>query len=136
MHCVLDCSFTATLFLPDEMNEKSMSIAAEIARQGAAVPAVWQMEMANLLLMAERRKRITSAMHTQVLEALWALPIAHQSNLNRGQLGDVIQLARRYSLTAYDTAYLELSIRLNLPLATLDHPLRNAAKAEGVNLLP
>jgi predicted nucleic acid-binding protein len=136
MLCVVDSSFTATLFLPDETNDESAALAGRIGRDGATAPALWQLEMANLLLVAERRKRITPAMHKQITEALDVLPITVQSPLTRGQRSDVIHLARRYALTAYDAAYLELSVRLNLPLATFDEALRKASKAEGVAILP
>jgi predicted nucleic acid-binding protein len=136
MLCVLDASVTAALFLPDEASDRSTALAARINRHGAAAPSLWQLELANLLLTALRRKRISPAMQKQIFEALDVLPISLQPSLTPGQRDSVIHLAQRHGLTAYDAAYLELSIRLNLPLATLDETLRKAAKVEGVVILP
>jgi len=47
----------------------------------------------------------------------------------------VRRLAQTYGFTAYDTAYLALAIRLNLPLATLDTGIQQAARAAGVSLI-
>jgi len=136
MFGVIDSSFTASIVLPDEANQESSVWASRIGDEGAAVPGLWQLEMTNLLLVAQRRKRITGAMLTQILGALDVLPIAVHSPLNPGQRGEIIQLAGKHGLTAYDAAYLELSVRLNLPLATLDNALKKAAKSEGVTVLP
>ena len=61
MTCVIDSSFTASLFLPDEASPECDAVADRIGVEGAAAPGLWQVEMTNLLLMAARRKRITPA---------------------------------------------------------------------------
>lgn len=135
MRCVVDSSFLASLFLPDEDSAGSSVIAGEIARDGAAAPGLLQLELANLVLTAERRNRITSADRAEILEAIDALPIMLQPVLDAEQRRDAIRLAHKHGLTAYDAAYLELS-RLNLPLATFDKALRKALAAEGAESLP
>jgi predicted nucleic acid-binding protein len=134
MKYVVDASFIASLFLPDETSEKSAALAKKIAKDGAAAPALWQLEVTNLLLMAERRNRIDAGQLTRLLDAIDAVPIQLQPALTSKQRGDVVQLARKRQLTAYDAAYLELAVRLNLILASLDDALIRAAKAEGVKL--
>ena len=81
MYGVIDATFTACLVLPDEATGNSEALARQIGEQGAAVPGLWQLEMANLLLIAQRRKRITGSMLTQILGALDVLPISIQSQL-------------------------------------------------------
>ena len=136
MYCVVDSSFIASLYLPDEAKSDEGSakfavLAREIAKDGATAPGIWQYEMANLLIMAERRRRITSAVQKQILLALDDLPITLQPYLTHQQRNEVMHLAQKHQLTAYDAAYLELSLRLNLPLATIDGQLVRAVTAEG-----
>lgn len=131
---VIDASFVASLFLPDEASEKSAALAEGIARDGAAAPGLLQLEMTNILLMAERRKRIDGVQLRQLSEAFDKLPIALQPALTTEQRAQVLRLAQKHKLSAYDAAYLELAMRLSLPLASLDEPLRKAAAAEGVTL--
>jgi predicted nucleic acid-binding protein len=132
MKLVIDASFVASLLLPDEAADEADSRLRQIKEGGAAAPAIWQLEVANLLLMAERRKRIDASQFARLVEAIDALPVTLQSALTVKQRGDVLHYARKHLLTAYDAVYLELALRLNLPLATADNPLKAAAKAEGV----
>ena len=136
MYCVIDSSFTASLFLPDEQSERSDKVAERLAKDGATAPALWQFEIANLLLMAVRRKRLTAAHRSKILAGMDALPIVLQSVLTPKQRDAVMHPAEKHSLTAYDAAYLELAIRVGLPLATLDASLSRAAKLEGVEVVP
>jgi predicted nucleic acid-binding protein len=136
MICVIDSSFTASLFLPDEANPKSDTLGRRIAERGATAPGLWQLEITNLLLMAVRRKRITPAERLKLLAAIDVLPVTLHPVLTAQQRADVLHLAEKHGLSAYDAAYLELAMRLGLPLATLDEPLRKAAKAESVAVLP
>jgi predicted nucleic acid-binding protein len=136
MCCVVDSSVVASWFLPDEGGPGLAALAARIGRDGAVAPGIWQLEMANILLAAERKRRMTPVMQRQIIEALDALPISLEAVLNHKQRGEVLELARKHALTASDAAYLELALRLKLPLATLDAGLRRGAKAEGIDLLP
>src|SRR5690242_16442881 len=134
MKHVVDASLLASLVLPDERNEKADKFGEELQKDGAAAPGLLQLEIANILLMAERRKRVTHDEVIRLLEQLEMLPIVLQPNLTADQRKAVVNLAQKHSLTAYDAAYLELSLRFGLPLASLDAPLINAAKAEGVGV--
>ncbi len=111
-------------------------VAERISKDGATAPTLWQFEIANLLLMAVRRKRITSAQRSKITSGIDVLPITVQPALTRSQRDAVMHLAEKHSLTAYDASYLELALRTGLSLATLDAPLSRAAKAEGVAVVP
>ena len=104
---------------------------AAIARSEAIVPTLFWYEIRNVLVMAERRKRIATARTTAFLADL-ALLAFTVDDLPRE--ASVLDLARRRSLTVYDATYLELAQRRDAPLATLDQALMAAAKKEGVAL--
>lgn len=98
----------------------------------AIVPSLWPLEVANALLMGERRKRATEAKMTAFLNLLAALPISVDDDTAGRAWQSSLHLARSHRLSVYDAAYLELSIRERLPLATLDDHLAAAATAAGV----
>jgi predicted nucleic acid-binding protein len=102
------------------------------ARAEAITVAIWPLEVANALLMAERRKRISLADVTAMLQALAALPISVQTMDSRGAFNHVLSVARQQHLTAYDAAYLELALRTGLPLASIDDKLNRAAREMGI----
>lgn len=93
------------------------------------------LEVANGLLTAERRSRISASEATRAGRLLLALPIVVDPVERSRALGETRRVARARGLSAYDAAYLELALRLGLPLATLDGELRNAAEKEGVEVL-
>jgi predicted nucleic acid-binding protein len=95
------------------------------------VPAIWHLEVANALLMGERRKRSTRADTATWTAFLATLPIDVDNETPGRAWDEVLDLARAQNLTSYDAAYLELAIRRGLPLATLDDKLRMAAIAVG-----
>jgi len=99
------------------------------------VPSLWPWEMVNALAVAVRRKRIDPDNATAFLELLSGFDFRIAGAPPVGELARIGALAARYQLTAYDTAYLDLALRLALPLATLDEALKQAASAEGVTLL-
>jgi predicted nucleic acid-binding protein len=93
------------------------------------------LEVANALLMGERRKRSTEAETIKWTGILASLPIAIDGETHSRAWSDTLSLARGHNLSAYDAAYLELAIRRGMPLATIDGKLRTAAEAAGVALL-
>lgn len=125
---------SASWCLRDETNDAAQAILDRLVEEEAVVPALWPIEMANVLVVAERRNRITPADAARAVELLLALPI-------RVEPGDMASLracravAREYALSSYDSCYLEAAQRLGLPLATLDHNLIRAARQSGVPLL-
>jgi len=102
---------------------------------GAIVPMHWPLEALNGLAMAERRRRIDSTRRRGLIEFLRDLPITIDPETVNQVWTGTSQLAEQHRLTLYDAAYLELALRLGLPLATLDQDLRAAGDAAGVTLL-
>ena len=131
---VIDCSVTMAWYFKDEANPYSDAVRSALAIERAAVPALWPLEVANVLLMGERRKRSTQAQAAKWLRFLTALPIAVDSQAPILAFDPILNLARSHKLTAYDAAYLELAIRLGLPLAARDDALEKAAQSVGVPL--
>jgi len=132
---VVDCSTVAAWILPDESNVEVEAVRAIVAEGGALVPGHWRLEIANTLLMAERRKRIPNADRLKALDALERLNIEVDPETGERAWREISSLAHRFRLTAYDAAYLELAARTGLPLATLDRDLRKAAAKLGVPLV-
>jgi predicted nucleic acid-binding protein len=99
------------------------------------VPGLWWLEVANGLVMAERRRRIKSAESVAFVAMIEELPIIADEATGARALHETMSLAREHRLTAYDAAYLELAMRVGLPLATGDRSLRAAAERAGVDLL-
>jgi predicted nucleic acid-binding protein len=130
---VLDGSITVAWFFEDETNTYAESVEDALARAAAVVPALWPLEVANALLVGERRKRTTEAKVTQFLALVTSLPIAIDDETAARAWQESLQLARAHHLSVYDAAYLELALRRGLPLATLDDPLKAAATAIGVS---
>jgi predicted nucleic acid-binding protein len=131
MAVVPDVSAILGQALDDEDATFAESVIAAIARDEAIVPTLFWYEIRNVLVMAERRKRIAAARTTAFLSDLSLLPFS-VDDLPRE--ASVLDLARRRSLTVYDATYLELAQRTEAPLATLDQSLITAAKKEGVAL--
>jgi predicted nucleic acid-binding protein len=135
MSLVLDCSATMAWVYGDETTQAIRAVFEAVAGNGALVPALWRLEVANVLEMGVRRKRHDAAFRDATLADLAVLPIRLDPETDRHAWGATAQLAARHQLTLYDAAYLELARRAALPLATLDAALRTAAVAEGVPCL-
>ncbi len=109
---------------------------ALVSGQRAMVPALWHLEVANGLAMAERRRDLTSADIERALALLRAAAAqAVDTETNLVSIEEALRTARVYHLTAYDAVYLNLARDQNLPLATLDQGLREAAGKAGVKSL-
>lgn len=130
MAFVVDCSVSLAWFLEDERNAFTDSILRATLTADHWVPAVWPLEFANGLLMAQRRKRIDRAARLDALQRV-RLPGLHV-DATPVDTEAVSELAERRDLTTYDAAYVELAVRLGLDLVTLDRVLAQAAAAEGV----
>jgi predicted nucleic acid-binding protein len=133
---VLDGSVTLSWCFEDESGAETEAVLEALSSGEAIVPPIWALEIANALLVAERRKRLTHAKSDAFVNALRAMSIREDPAAPRHPSEDLMSLARATGLTSYDASYLELAIRTKLPLATLDGPLRKAARARGVALLP
>ena len=132
---VLDCSAACALCFEDEATEGSEQLLDLLQKSTAVVPALFFWEVANVLLMAVRRQRLSQADRVEALQLLEAQGFEVDPASPAVIWHDVIHLAQQCQLTSYDAAYLELAMRRGLPLATHDRGLRAAARSLGVELL-
>jgi predicted nucleic acid-binding protein len=135
MEVVIDASVALAWCFRDERTEATANLLERVQTDAAAVPSLWHLEVANVLALAERRRRITAAESTELIALLEALEIVVDEETASRALGRVLDLAREERLTAYDAAYLELAMRLGLPLASKDADLCDAAERLGVSVL-
>ena len=135
MHCVLDSSVALVWVLPGEATPATETLLTAVGELGAAAPGLWPLETANALLMAERRGRLSLAERTQALTLLAELPIQIDARTAELALSATVALAAGREMTVYDACYLELALRLGLPLASLDQRLCQAARSAGVDLM-
>ena len=133
---VVDASIAMSWYFDDEKSPGSDRVLEAVGQSGATVPVHWRLEIANSLRTAVNRGRVTPAYRNAVLDALSGLPIEIDPETVRHAWGATLALADKHRLTPYDAAYLELALRRNLPLATLDKALQAAAATERVKVLP
>lgn len=132
---VLDCSVAVSWVISRQATPETDALWKTASRDGICVPSLWHVELANSLLVAERRKSVTEAEISHFFAVLDAIEIQTDDEIHLRAHRDVFALAREYKLTAYDATYLELAMRMELPLATRDADLRRAAKKAGVSLV-
>jgi len=135
MSCVLDCSIAMAWCFSDETNAYCEGVLDWLGQRSAVVPAIWPLEVTNVLLVAERRKRLTESQSIHFVELLKALPIVVDEATADHAMATTFSLARAHHLSSYDAAYLELALRMGLPLATRDIKLSKAGKSCGAALL-
>ena len=135
MDWVVDSSIALAWALPDETSKEADRFLSRISMKSILwVPALWWYEMANALLMAQRRKRLGEAEKIRLMELYGRLPIRTDVALDSDIVWRFHTLAIEYNLSAYDAAYLELAQRRGLGLATVDRSLRVAAQKAGMKL--
>jgi len=132
---VIDASVALAWCFRDQRTEATAKLLERVQTDAAAVPSLWHLEMANVLALAERRRRITPAESTELIALLETIEIVVDEETPSHALGRVLDLAREERLTAYDAAYLELAMRLGIPLASKDVDLCDAAERLGVTVL-
>ncbi len=116
----------------DETTDATDAVLDKLRTDQATVPAVWPLEIANVLLVAERRARLSEAQASRFLELLAQLPIDVDDSPT--DMAGIVAAGRRHSLSSYDASYLVLAERLGTSLATLDRRLAAAAVNAGVRL--
>ena len=129
---VLDCSSVLAWFFEDERDADALRLMDALAAARAHVPSLWPYEIANALLVAERRGRLKADSIAAGMEAMEALDIVVEPGKTIER--ELVELARQNSLSVYDASYLALALQLKIPLATRDKSLKRAAKAVGVKL--
>lgn len=129
---VVDASTTLAWCFPDESSGYADGVLVALEGKTMLVPAVWGLEIASAVLVGERRKRLRQPEIRRFTTLLESLSLVQDLQPVAGYVSNVLPLARDYQLSAYDAAYLELSIRRGAPLATLDGKLQKAAQKAGV----
>lgn len=132
MDFVLDASIALSWCFPDESNAYADQVLDAIGPMTAVVPSIWAYEIANAMLVAQRRRRITEDHRNKVANMLNTLPIQTHDVTVSHTLKTISAQANSLDLTVYDAAYLDLAIRIGKPLATVDRRLREAANRVGV----
>ena len=136
MNWVIDSSTALAWALPDETSKEAERFLSRISVENILwVPALWWYEIANALLMAQRRKRLTEAGRIRLIELYQKLPVRTDMMLDSHIMGRFHTLAMEYNLSAYDAAYLELAQRRGLGLGTMDRHLRLVAQRAGVKVV-
>lgn len=131
---VLDCSVTMAWCFEDQADSMTDRVLDSLDERDALVPSIWPLEVANVLLVAERHARLTEADSARFVDLLGALPILVEDVSFTRATGPVLAAARQAELSSYDSAYLELAMRAGALLATRDHRLGRAARQAGVEL--
>jgi predicted nucleic acid-binding protein len=132
---VLDASVALTWCFEDETTPATDAVLERLTDEEAAAPAIWRLEVANGLAMAERRGRLSVAALARSVALLQRLAVTIDGEGADRAFRDLLDLARSERLTVYDAAYLELALRLGVPLASKDTGLRTAGAKLGVSLL-
>jgi len=132
MGFIVDASVGAGWIIKNQFSEYSESAKRALLTDPAVAPTLWWLEMTNLLRTGCRRRTITAVEAHGFIKALEALPIRIESP--ESNASELLGLALRHDLSAYDAVYLDLALRLQLPLATQDAALREAALASGVGI--
>lgn len=132
---VVDSSIAMAWLFHDEGTPKTAALLNRLATETALVPAWWFIEITNVLAMAERKGRVTAAQSNAFIADLGKLAIERDDEAPDRAFTHLLPLCRTHRLTSYDAIYLDLAIRRNLPLATLDDELRRTARKLGVGLL-
>ena len=131
---VVDASLVLAWCFPDESNDYADAVLDALDGVTVNVPSIWPVEVTNALAVGERSKRIMPVDVLRFEQLIRALSIVENSQTVIENITNLLPLAREYKLTAYDAAYLDLSARLGVPLATLDNALQKAARDAGINL--
>jgi predicted nucleic acid-binding protein len=130
---VVDASVAIAWLFEDEVTPETEAVLDRLYNEEAHAPGLWELEVANVVLSAERRGRMSENASVQIMERLTDLPI--RINPDSPRIHHLLEVGRRYGLTSYDAAYLTLAQQLDLPLATLDRDLAAAARLADVALV-
>ncbi|KQY15288.1 type II toxin-antitoxin system VapC family toxin [Rhizobium sp. Root482] len=134
MMVVIDASIALAWCFDDEASDETDAVAQDVIAHGGLVPSLFHLELANVLLYAERRGRISASEIAQKLDLIAQMPIETDPQTAARAWGETLSLARAHKLTSYDAAYLELASRRGAMLATKDKALAAAAHQLGVTL--
>ena len=132
---VVDNSVVMSWCFKDETNQYADAILDCLSDATAFVPSIWPLEVVNLLLVAERKKRLSEADSVRFITLLSQLPIIVEHERPERMMKDLLALGRSNNLSSYDASYLDLSMRKGIPIATLDTQLITASKKTSIPIL-
>lgn len=132
---VLDASVAMAWCFPEEATTATQELLDRMESEAAAVPAWWFLEITNVLALAERKERLSPAQVAGFVALIEAFELEVDDQAPNRALTEILSLCRAHSLTSYDAVYLDLALRRQLPLASLDEAVRAAAGALGIGVL-
>jgi predicted nucleic acid-binding protein len=132
---VVDCSLAMAWLFSDEATSQTDKLLERLVTDSVLVPAWWYLEVTNVLVIAERKGRISAHEISDFISSLSQIDIEVDTESADRAFDHLLPLCRLHQLTSYDAVYLDLAVRRGLPLATLDEPLRRAAGKVGVTVL-
>ena len=133
---VIDNSVVMAWCFEDETSRYADTVLDKLEVSTAIVPSIWPLEVGNVLLVAERKKRLSEADSARFIALLTELPITIEQEPPGRMLKEILALAREYQLSSYDASYLDLAMRKGLPIATLDNGLVAAAERSQTPIVP
>jgi predicted nucleic acid-binding protein len=130
---VVDASVVLAAVLgDDELGSRAAAVMGAMKDATALVPAIWQAEVANVLVVKFRQKRIDESLLNKLVKLVGELPVEVDLAAARETFDRALPVAKRHQLSVYDACYLELAVREAVPVASFDKALREAAKREGI----
>ena len=132
---VIDNSVVMSWCFKNETNQYADAVLDRLLESTAFVPSIWPLEVVNVLLVAERKKRLKEADSVRFITLLSQLPIVVEYERTERIMKDLLALSRTNNLSSYDACYLDLSMRRGIAIATLDTQLKKAAKKTDVPIL-
>lgn len=132
---VIDNSIVMSWCFKDETDNYADAVLNKLEYSTAFVPCIWPLEVGNVLLVAERNKRLRQADSIRFIALLSELPIVVEPESPDRMMNEIVSIARAYDLSTYDASYLDLAMRKGIPIATLDKGLLRAAKKSNVPVI-
>jgi predicted nucleic acid-binding protein len=132
---VIDTSVVMSWCFKDETNRYADGILDFLEEATAMAPSIWPLEVGNVLLVAERKKRLSEADSMRFVTLLSELPIIVEQEPPERMMHEILMLAREHKLSSYDASYLDLAMRKGLSIATIDKNLVAAAKRSQVPIV-
>lgn len=132
---VLDASVALSWCFADEATSHTIALLKRLGREMAFVPSLWTLEVGNILVMVERRKRISYAQITEFLTLLKGLNVQIDHETAKYSFHEILAIAHCEKMTTYYASYLELAMRLGKPLASKDEQLKKVARRLGIEIL-
>lgn len=134
-HFVVDNSVVMSWCFKDETNNYADTVLDKLTEATAIVPSIWPLEVVNVLLVAERQKRLSESDSVRFITLLSQLPIVVEYDRPEMMIKELLALARANNLSSYDASYLDLAMRKGFPIATIDNKLIEAARRVDVPIL-